>query len=68
MGLISWFGQFGPENTGRLPFWWDMGLVVVFSLAIYYWAASSGMPRRKVRQAVQNVELEASVELPTSLA
>ena len=42
MGLISWVGQNGPQNTGRLPFWWDLGVVTLFSLAIYYWALYYG--------------------------
>ena len=41
MGLISWTGQFGPYNTQRLPFWWDMLVVAAFSLAIYFWAMNS---------------------------
>jgi amino acid transporter len=52
MGLISWFGQFGPENTGRLPFWWDMGVVVVFSLVIYYWALASCLSRSEMEEAI----------------
>jgi amino acid transporter len=42
MGIISWQGQFGPENTYRIPFWWDIGIVAVFSLVIYYWAIYQG--------------------------
>jgi amino acid transporter len=42
MGIISWQGQFGPDNAARLPFWWDMGVVAVFSLLIYYWATRAG--------------------------
>jgi amino acid transporter len=38
MGVISWQGQFGPDNTFRIPFWWDMLIVAVFSLVIFYWA------------------------------
>jgi len=52
MGLISWTGQFGPENTKRLPFWWDMGLVAAFSLAIYYWAMYSCLSRPEMEQAI----------------
>ncbi len=52
MGLISWTGQFGPENTKRLPFWWDMGLVAVFSLAIYYWALYSSLSRSEMEEAI----------------
>jgi hypothetical protein len=22
LGIISWQGQSGPDNTGRIPFWW----------------------------------------------
>ena len=52
MGLISWTGQFGPENTARLPFWWDMGLVAVFSVAIYYWAMASCLSRSEMEEAI----------------
>ena len=48
MGIISWLGQFPdaavtspgatPINTNTIPFGWDMGLVAIFSLVIFYWA------------------------------
>jgi amino acid transporter len=57
MGLISWFGQFGsgapPINNGRLPFWWDMLTVALFSIAIYYWAMWSRLPRNEVERLVE---------------
>jgi amino acid transporter len=57
MGLISWFGQFGsgaaPINNGRLPFWWDMLVVAVFSLVIYYWAQAVRLPRAEVERLVE---------------
>jgi amino acid transporter len=52
MGIISWQGQFGPENTFRLPFWWDMLTVTVFSLAIYYWALYSCQSRSEMEEAI----------------
>ena len=52
MGFISWFGQFGPENTGRLPFWWDMLVVTAFSLIIYYWAMASSLSRPEMEAAI----------------
>src|SRR5216683_4061832 len=52
MGIISWQGQYGPENTSRLPFWWDMGVVAVFSLVIYFWAIYSALPREEIEQLV----------------
>jgi hypothetical protein len=51
-------------NIGQ---WWDLGLIAVFSLAIYYWAVHSAMPRVKVQEAVERVEAEASVELDAPL-
>jgi hypothetical protein len=53
--------------TLRIGQWWDLGLIAIFSLAIYYWAVYSGMPREKVQEAVEQVEAEASVELAAPL-
>jgi amino acid transporter len=59
MGIISWQGQFAggavlpPVNTGRLPFGWDMLLVVAFSLAIYYWAQAVRLPKDEVMVLVE---------------
>jgi amino acid transporter len=77
LGIISWQGQYTSSTTTvfgltlnptlRIGQWWDLGLIAVFSLAIYYWAVNSGMPRRKVQEAVESVEAEASTELATPL-
>jgi hypothetical protein len=53
MGIISWTGQFGPDNTGRLPFWWDMVVVAVFSLIIYYWAQATRLSTEEVSALVE---------------
>ena len=56
MGLISWQGQYSgapssdkhplpPTNTFHIGFWWDMLVVAGFSLAIYYWAMYTRLPR-----------------------
>jgi amino acid transporter len=52
MGIISWQGQFGPENTFRIPFWYDMGIVAVFSLVIFYWALYSSQSRPEMDAAI----------------
>ena len=52
MGIISWMGQFGPENTGRIPFWYDMLVVAIFSLVIYYWALYSSNSREEIEEAI----------------
>ena len=56
LGLISWQGQYSgapssdkhplpPTNTFHIGFWWDMLVVAGFSLAIYYWAMYTRLPR-----------------------
>jgi amino acid transporter len=77
LGIISWQGQYTSSVTTvfgltlnptlRIGQWWDLGLIAIFSLAIYYWAVNSGMSRNKVQEAVEGVEAEASLELATPL-
>jgi len=60
MGIISWLGQFPlkgdggapPLNTFHIPFWWDILIVVVFSLVIYYWAMYTGLSREETLDLV----------------
>ena len=70
MGIISWQGQYSgasssdkhplpPTNTFHIPFWWDILVVAAFSLAIYYWAMYTRLPRDEMlllvnRQAGEN--------------
>jgi amino acid transporter len=69
MGIISWQGQYDggavapPVNTGNIPFWWDMLIVAVFGLIIYYWAMVTRLPREEMlnlvgRQATHGEEPE----------
>jgi hypothetical protein len=58
LGVITWQGQYSggavapPVNTGNIPFWWDMLVVAAFSLAIYYWAQASRLPREEMTELV----------------
>jgi len=61
LGLISWQGQYSgqssktplnPTNTFNIPFWWDMVVVVGFSLIIYYWAMYTKLPRDEMLKLV----------------
>ena len=56
MGLISWQGQYSgapssdkhplpPTNTFHIGFWWDILVVAAFSVAIYFWAMYTRLPR-----------------------
>jgi amino acid transporter len=78
LAIISWQGRYTstPSTvfgitllpTLRIPNWWDLAIIAVFSLAIFYWAVAVSMSREKVHEAVEDVEREASVGLETPLA
>jgi amino acid transporter len=59
MGIISWQGQYSggaeaaPLNTNNIPFWWDMLIVAVFGLIIYYWAMATRLPREEMLNLVE---------------
>jgi len=53
MGIISWQGQFGPDNTGRIPFYAEMGIVAGFSLVIYFWAVLTSLPRGEMELLIE---------------
>jgi amino acid transporter len=70
MGLISYFGQFGPGGilngvgtfknvlvggTNDIPFYWDLAIVAAFALAIYYLAMHFRLPESKVDKYVEEV-------------
>jgi hypothetical protein len=42
-----------PTSTGNLPFWWDMLVVAVFSLAIFLWAQAVKLPRAEMLALVE---------------
>jgi amino acid transporter len=58
MGIISWQGQYSggavkpPLNTNHIPFWWDMVIVVVFSLVIYFWAMATKLSAAEMQKLV----------------
>jgi amino acid transporter len=70
IGIISWQGQFAggavkaPLNTGHIPFWWDIVVVAVFSLAIYYWAMYSRLPREEMLALVNEQAHEPAAPGP----
>ena len=67
IGIISWQGQYSggavaaPLNTNRIPFWWDMLVVAVFSLIIYYWAMATRLPKAEM---LNLVERQSGIEPP----
>jgi amino acid transporter len=65
LGIISWLGQYSgggvapPLNTSTIPFWWDIVVVAAFSLAIYYWAMATKLPRDEMLSLVGRQGSEA---------
>jgi amino acid transporter len=48
--VIGKFGQYG--GTDALPNWWDELVVIVFALAVYYWAVRLAVSGEAVAEAV----------------
>jgi hypothetical protein len=73
LGIISWLGQYSggavrpPVNTNTIPFWWDMLVVAVFSLVIYYWAMATKLPREEMMLLVGK-QSGTETELPPAPA
>jgi len=52
MGLIVYVSDFGPLKDPWLPLWWDMLAVIVFSLAIYFWALRVALPAERIERMI----------------
>jgi amino acid transporter len=57
MGVISWQGTFGTGAAGHLHLWWDIGVIVIFSLAIYYWALAVALPTERIEENIAGVQV-----------
>jgi len=53
---------FGIAIHHHLPFWWDIGAVAVFSLAVYYYAIHSRLGPERVAPQVQEAIADAQQE------
>jgi hypothetical protein len=53
-----------PTNTFNIPFWWDMVVVAAFSLAIFYWAQFTKLPRAEMLDLVGRQSAAPADELP----
>jgi amino acid transporter len=59
MGIFSWQGGFcaqpGCGAQDNLPMWWDMLVISVFALVIYYWALAVGLKRADIERNIDEV-------------
>jgi amino acid transporter len=58
LALISYLGQY--DGMKVIPPWIDLGVVAVFSLAIFYLAVRLALPAERVEQAIAQDEHEAA--------
>ena len=57
----------GGAHPHGISEWYDLIIIAVFSLGIFYWAVNVAMSHAKVQAAVADVEAEASIELESHL-
>lgn len=55
IAVITWLGDY-PGARDLIPFWWDLGVVAVFALAIYTLAVHLAMPAERVKEAIGSDE------------
>ncbi|WP_329245320.1 APC family permease [Streptomyces sp. NBC_01478] len=53
LGVISWQGTFGGQ--GHIALWWDIAVVTVFSLGIYYWAKATSSTAEDIERSIDEV-------------
>jgi hypothetical protein len=60
MAVISWLGQY--DGRGTIPFWWDIAVVAVFSVAIYGLALSVRLRPERTQELIGDLTEEAEEE------
>jgi amino acid transporter len=67
LGVISWLGQYG-SGLAKIPDWWDLGVVAVWSLLVFYVAVAMSLPSSRVAASLKQEqhELETAPELTTA--
>jgi amino acid transporter len=62
MTIIGLLGRYGTGSQQTLPEWWDLVVVIVFSLGIFYYAVSLAMSPDQVQEAIAIEERQLSYE------
>jgi amino acid transporter len=55
IGVVSSQGTFGGQ--GHIGLWWDMLIIAVFSLGIYYWALATAADTAEIERNIGAVEV-----------
>jgi len=56
LGLVGRYGKDDYPKLPQIPEWWDIAVVILFSLGIFYYAVDMAMAPHKVKAAVDNDE------------
>jgi amino acid transporter len=54
LSLISYLGRYDGRNV--IPFWWDIALVAVFSLVMFWLAYASRLPAERAQRYVEHLD------------
>jgi amino acid transporter len=60
IGVISYLGDYGGINV--IPTWWDLGVVAVFSVAVFFLGVRMALPTARVAAAARKEQEEADAE------
>jgi amino acid transporter len=63
MGVIVVLSDYGPMTKPVIHLWWDMLVVAVFSLVIYYWARAVSLPRTDIERMLTEVVPDEELSL-----
>lgn len=58
MGLITYgsaWGNLPHPWFGSADVWWDLGIVAIFSIIIYYWAQAVALPAETIQSTIDEV-------------
>ncbi len=58
----SYTKVFGLTVPYHMPFWWDLGIIAVFSLVIFYWGVHSSLTPERVREHAAEAQADAHAE------
>ena len=53
---------FGIQLHHHLPFWWDIGLIAVFALIVFYYGVNSRLSPEKVQANAAEAQADANQE------
>ena len=65
--VIGWLGRYDSGASAHggelnlLPEWWDLLVVIVFSLVIYFWAVRQAAPSEQIAEFVADDEAKLAV-------